>query len=401
MKNQSGSLALLLITYAGFALFGISESLLGVAWPAMRAEVGAPLDSLGLLIAVSMGGLLITSLLSGPAIARIGVGRWLFGALLVRAAAMLGYALIPVFPAAIGVAFLAGLAVGAIATGSNTYIAQHHSAGRMSWLHASFGIGSTIGPLFMAAMLQRGPGWRWGYAVAAALALLVALGFLLTLRRWPVAAPPAPGPAQTRTAGPAPLETMRFPLAWLGVLLFLLYRGVEVTAGQWTFSWLTEARAIDAASAGLALSIFWAALTVGRILSGLVADRIGEANMVRAGLLGAVLGVLVLMLARSALLSTLGLALMGLSMAPVFPLLSAATPRRVGQAHTPNAVGFQIAGGAVGAAVLPALAGSLGARIGLEIVGPLLLGTSIILFVLHELSIRRMRRAGQAVPQHP
>jgi hypothetical protein len=43
------------------------------------------------------------------------------------------------------------------------------------------------------------------------------------------------------------------------------------------------------------------------------------------------------------MLSFVGLAWIGLALAPIFPVLIATTPERLGNVHTASAVGFQIA----------------------------------------------------------
>jgi hypothetical protein len=79
----------------------------------------------------------------------------------------------------------------------------------------------------------------------------------------------------------------------------------------------------------------------------------------------------VIWLNAASLLSLLGLGLMGLASAPVFPSLIATTPARMVR-RTGNAVGFQIAA-AVLANRYPAFAGVLAGRLGLEVIGPALL----------------------------
>jgi hypothetical protein len=75
--------------------------------------------------------------------------------------------------------------------------------------------------------------------------------------------------------------------------------------------------------------------------------------------------------------------LMGLASAPVFPSLIAATPTRLGLVHTANAVGFQIAAAVLGQSLLPGLIGLMARRLGLEILGPALLFSAVVLAGLH------------------
>ena len=87
--------------------------------------------------------------------------------------------------------------------------------------------------------------------------------------------------------------------------------------------------------------------------------------------------------------------LMGLAAAPVFPSLIAATPVRIGEAHTGNAIGFQISAAVLGQSLLPGMVGVLANHVGLEIVGPAMLTASLLLLALYE----AMTAMGAKAPQ--
>jgi hypothetical protein len=65
----------------------------------------------------------------------------------------------------------------------------------------------------------------------------------------------------------------------------------------------------------------------------------------------------------------------------------------VGKVYAANVIGLQTASAGIGAAGLPALAGVLAESISLEIVGPFLLATGGVLFLLHEAAIWQAGRA--------
>ena len=185
---------------------------------------------------------------------------------------------------------------------------------------------------------------------------------------------------------------MLLPLVWLGVLIFFLMSGTETAAGQWSYSLFIESRRVPAQVAGLWVGVYWATLTVGRVLFGMAGDRFSINAMVRASLLALVAGAALLWWHPSDLLSFLGLALMGLGFAPIFPLLQLVTPTRVGLEHAANAIGFQSAAGYLGMGLMPGLAGVLAVRWGLEIVGPFMLAGSLGMLVLYEVIVRQDRQ---------
>jgi fucose permease len=378
--------ALLLgIAFLGFVSLGLPDGLLGVGWPSIRATFNQPLDALGALLMTFTPGYLLSSFGSGRILAQISVGALLALSCLATAASLLGSALAPSWWAMVALGGVLGLGAGAIDAGLNTYIATHHGARTLNWLHAFFGVGATLGPLVMTGVLNDGLSWRWGYALVGIAQLLLALCFGLTRGWW---AAPASGHGASALAEPGPASsrsTLRLPLAWLGIALFFFYAGVEVAVGQWTFSLFTEARGLPAATAGLWVSVYWGSLTAGRFLFGYLVGVAPRAALLRACLVAVAVGAALIWLRISPTLGFLGLALAGLSLAPIFPSLIATTPARLGAAHTANAVGFQIAAAALGAALVPAAIGVLAGRLGLEVLGPSLVILAGLLLGLYEI----------------
>jgi len=382
------------IGYAGFVLLGLSGGLLGVGWPSIRGTFSLSLDAVGVLMVASTAGYLLSSFLSGPLGSRFGRGRHLMVSSLLAGAGLLGCGLAPAWWIMVLSGFLQGLGGGAIDAGTNAYFATNHSASLMNWLHASYGLGATLGPLVLTSLFSVGGSWRWGYAAAGALQGLFAVCFGLTRGGWGLAGAGAGASAdldapadQARTG-----ETLRLPAVWLGVALFFLFAGTEGAAGQWPYTLFTEGRSVAPSVAGVWVSVYWGSLMVGRILFGLVVDRLGVVPTVRACMLGAIVGAAALWWNVTDLLSFLGMASIGFWLAPLFPLLISHTPRRVGAAHASNAIGFQVAAASLSFAVLPGLAGVLAENWGLEVISPFLLFCSVAMLLLHELSVRRGAR---------
>jgi asparagine N-glycosylation enzyme membrane subunit Stt3 len=57
--------------------------------------------------------------------------------------------------------------------------------------------------------------------------------------------------------------------------------------------------------------------------------------------------------------------------------------------HVDSTIGFEVAAASLGAAALSGLAGVIAERKTLEIIGPFLVVGALIMFVLHELVVRR------------
>jgi fucose permease len=133
------------------------------------------------------------------------------------------------------------------------------------------------------------------------------------------------------------------------------------------------------------VSIYWGGLTIGRLVSGVVVNFVPVSLLLRLCLITAALGAVMIWAHVTTLGSFLGLALLGVSLAPIFPSLIATTPERLGNKHTAHGVGLQIAAAVLGQSLLPALVGVLARHLGLESVGPALCTAVVVLLALYEL----------------
>ena len=173
------------VVWVGFAAFvglGLPEATLGVTWPSIRAEMGRPLSSLGILLGALTAGYLPASALSGRVVARVGAGTMLGAATAIYVAAMGLYLWGPGFAALVLGSFLGGIAAGAIDPGINAHFAVHHGTRAMNLLHACFGIGATAGPLVATVVLGWGGSWRLPYALYAVVQLGMLAAQLITAR---------------------------------------------------------------------------------------------------------------------------------------------------------------------------------------------------------------------------
>ncbi|WP_245591578.1 MFS transporter [Cystobacter fuscus] len=378
---------LLALAYLAFVSLGLPDAVLGVSWPSIRDTFALPQTGMGIILATGATSYFLSGLLVGRLMRALGVGLLLVVSTVLVTLGITGYATLPLFALFLMASCVIGFGSGAIDAGLNTYAAQHFGARHMNWLHAAYSTGAALGPVLTTALLARDAGWRAGYAVIAALLGTLALSFVLMRRQWD-GAPGASASTESGGAGDVTptvgaLEALRRAPVWLQILIFFIYTGIEVTAGQWSYTLLTEERGLGTAEAGTWVSVFWGCLLAGRISLGFVIERIGTVRLLRLSTALAIVGAL--LFALPSLPPALGLGLLGFSISSIFPALMSETPRRVGQDAAAHAVGFQVSAATLGIAVLPSLAGLLGARFGLWVIGWQILGCVVLLTVLHEI----------------
>ena len=383
-------LGLVLLAFIAFVALGLPDGLLGVGWPSIRTGFAIPLDAIGMLLTASVAGYMTSSFLSGFLLSRVGVGRVLAASCFLTGLALIGYTIVPAWWMMVLLGVFAGLGAGAIDAGLNTYVASHFSEGIMQWLHACWGIGITIGPIIMTLGLTNLNTWRFGYRVVGVFQLVLAVGFALTLRMWSQNGAFAANEGEKRlTDYKTPMgETLRQPRVWLSVLLFVLYVGAEGGLGTWTYSLLTESRGVDTLLAGFFAGSYWLTFTIGRIVAGLFAKRAGVDKLVLGGLAGALLGAALLVWNPSEMANVVAVAVIGLSIAPIFPALTSGTRTRVGDHLAANTIGMQMAATGFGMAFMPSLMGVLARRVSLEIIPVMLLAVYALVLGVYLLAMR-------------
>lgn len=367
-QQRYSVIGLIGLIYLAFIALGMSDSLKGVAWPSMRADFSLPIDALGAMMFAATAGYMISSFVSSKLLSRLGIGKMLAISFALMATTLLGYTLVPAWWMVVLLSVAGGLGAGAVDGGLNTYVAANYDEKIMQWLHASYGVGATLGPAVMTFALTSLNSWRAGYQAVVGIQVVLVIVFTLCLPVWKRNEQPA------ETAAPKKLtdyrtpirETLKQPRAWLSALLFFLYVGAEMAIGAWTFSLLTESRGISVGMAGFITGSFWGMFTIGRFVAGFFAKKVSVNAMVQGSLVGALAGGLLLVWNPLQLANLLAVAVIGFSFGPIFAALMSGTSQRVGEHYAANTIGMQMAATGLGGATIPALLGVLAKQVSLE-----------------------------------
>ncbi|MGO4790450.1 sugar MFS transporter [Paenibacillus sp. 2KB_20] len=385
----------LLIIYMAFISLGLPDSLLGVAWPAMQPDIGAAFESAGLLSMVVTGGTIVSSLISGSVIERFGTGMVTLISCLLTASALLGFAYAPSLFWLILLAIPLGLGAGAVDTGLNHYVANHYKAHHMSWLHCFWGVGATLGPIIMSYSMGANGTWRDGYFTVSMLQFVLVFILLLTLPLWRIVASQHRQPEgmieeqnESTNSDEAIVQKHGKPLQIRGVkitlLAFLFYCGVEATVGLWGASFLVGTRDLSPETAAVWVSMYYGGITFGRFITGFVTLRLNNRTLIRVGQVTAITGAVLLLLPLHSYLSLIGLIVIGLGLAPIFPCLLHETPARFGKAQSSRIMGYQMAVAYTGTTILPPLFGIVAAQISIGLLPVVILLFALIMLLSSE-----------------
>ena len=349
---------LLAIIYVSFISLGLPDSLLGSAWPIMFGELSVPVSYAGVISMIISVGTIISSLFSDKLTRKLGTGLVTAISVALTGGALLGFALSRSFVVLCILAIPYGLGAGAVDAALNNYVALHYTSRHMSWLHCFWGVGASVGPYIMGFAISAGHGWRVGYGIVSVIQLVLTAFLFISLPLW-----------RKRVSSAAPDEdgyeapiTLCEAVGIRGVksvlLAFFAYCAFESSAGLWASTYLVEHRGIDVNTAAAFASFFYLGITLGRFLSGFVANRLGDKALIRIGVMGMLVGVIMIILPVSAdFFALAGLIVAGVGAAPVYPSVIHSTPEHFGKENSHAIVGIQMASAYTGTTLIPPLLG--------------------------------------------
>jgi fucose permease len=390
-----------LLSLGTFVIVGLPDGMLGTAWPAMRQSFGVPVGDLGLILLVNTIGSVVIAAFVGRLIQRLGVSVLLAVAGSCAALGGIGYVAAPGLWLILAIGPLLGAAAGMMDGGLNTAVALTGRRRLLNLLHGFYGIGTAVGPLVVTVAILAGS-WRPAYLVLVALDLIVAALWVLHHRRIPAAgavlAPTEGGVGESTDPAATWSRRRVVSVLTMGLIVFFLYTGLEVSAGQWETSYLRGHLGLSASSAGLAAFGYWGALTAMRIGLALPARPVSFRQVVGWGLAASVVAAALIWWQPSTALVVAGFVILGAALAGVFPALIAITPQRIGEQRARHAIAWQVGAAAAGGSGVSALIGLLIDRTSLAIVGPAIL-TLAVLLVLANSALARL--APIPVPDGP
>jgi len=374
--------ALLGLVYLSFISIGLPDGMLGVAWPAMRLQMDQPLAAVGAITMTMTACSAASSLMAGSVVQRIGTGAVVAGSCLLTALGLLGFAVAPSFGWLVALAIPLGVGAGAVDASLNHFVSAHYSSRHMNWLHGFWGVGATTGPLVMGAALASEGGWTAGARSIGLMQLGLALVLFATVSLW--SRETAQAPVEQDHPGQPSAELNPPPVAmWLAPLCFLFYVSAEMGTGLWAASILVTDRGLAAGDASVWVSLYFGAITAGRFAVGLVANRVGNRRLVRLGIVVAMAGALLFALPGVfGAFSPVGLVIMGLGCAPIFPSLMHETARRFPPEVVRTLIGRQMTCAYAGSSVVPAAFGLLATWAGLQTVMPVVVVLLLVLLLV-------------------
>jgi len=381
---------LLAVIYAAFISLGLPDALLGSAWPIMHAQMNVPLSYAGIVTFTIAMGTVVSALLSDRLTLKLGAGRVTAISVGMTALALLGFSLSTEYWMLLICAIPYGLGAGSVDAALNNYVALHYSSRHMSWLHCMWGVGASIGPSIMGAVLTASEtAWPMGYRIVGCIQVVLTALILFSLPLWK-----GRRDAQTADEKAADVRPMRLkelavlPGAKEIMITFFCYCALESTAGLWASSFLAFHHGLSEETAASCAALFYIGITAGRALNGFIADRFTDTQLTRIGFVLMGLSVLILLLPFGEIAAMGGLILLGLGCAPTYPCIIHATPIRFGREKSQAFIGVQMASAYLGTTLMPPIFGFLANTFSVSLYPAYMAVILLLMVLMHERVVR-------------
>ena len=382
---------LILIIYLAFISLGLPDAMLGSSWPLMQKEMDVPLSYAGILSMIIALGTIVSSLYSDRINKKLGTPKMTVLSALLTAIGLFGFSISTSFWMLILFSIPYGLGAGGIDAALNNYVAIHYSSKHMSWLHCMWGLGASIGPYIMSYSLISSNSWNNGYMYVAIIQIILTFIIFISIPIWKK----SKNEEDENNSESKPLkliEIIRLIGAKEVMITFFCYCAIEQTAGLWASSYLIDRFSISVETAASFASLFYIGITIGRAISGFLTIKFNDNTMIRSGMVLIVLGIIFLILPFNVILSYIGLIIIGLGCAPIYPCIIHSTPSLFGENKSQAIIGVEMASAYIGTCIMPPIFGLLANYISLKLYPFYMLLLLIVMWIMFESLIKLSKR---------
>ena len=318
-------IALLIVIYLIFISLGLPDSFIGSCWPTISEYFKISRDFQGIFslivsfftIASSFLTIKLTKYLKNYGVIAISIGLTISGLIIIGFSDNYYLLLLAAIPL--------GFGGGAIDSILNSYVSFHYKAIHLNFLHAFWGIGAFISPLIIGSFIVDPSGFKDAAFVLSIIQTTILIITLSTLVLWVKVDKIYNIDSRNTTNSENNKENIGFfnTFKLRGVIFacitFFSYIAIESLAYSWFTSLCVFGMNIDNDIASKYLSLFYIAISLGRVISGLLSIKIKDKNLIRIGEGTLLIGIILLTFKFNFVFMPIALFIIGLGCGPIYP----------------------------------------------------------------------------------
>ena len=341
-------IALLIVIYLIFISLGLPDSFIGSCWPTISEYFKISRDFQGIFslivsfftIASSFLTIKLTKYLKNYGVIAISIGLTISGLIIIGFSDNYYLLLLAAIPL--------GFGGGAIDSILNSYVSLHYKAIHLNFLHAFSGIGAFISPLIIGSFIVDPRGFKDAAFVLSIIQTTILIITLSTLVLWVKVDKIYNIDSRNTTNSENNKENIGFfnTFKLRGVIFacitFFSYIAIESLAYSWFTSLCVFGMNIDNDIASKYLSLFYIAISLGRVISGLLSIKIKDKNLIRIGEGILLIGIILLTFKFNFVFMPIALFIIGLGCGPIYPSIVHSTVDKFTSKYSSAVMSIQI-----------------------------------------------------------
>ena len=381
---------LLIVIYIAFIGLGVPDSLIGSAWPAIHTEMNVPVEAVSILTFIISGCTVLSSMFSAGILNKLGTAKVTAFSTAMTAAALFGFSVAPSFWFMIPLAVLLGLGAGAIDSGLNNYVALHCKASHMNFLHCFYGVGVTLSPYLMSQALSN-VGWRGGYRYAFYVQAVITVLLIVSLPLWKKTSSTQQADEE-KGVNLTLLQMAKKREVRQVWIIMLTTNAIEYACGVWGSTYLVTEKGFETKHGALALTVYYAGMSIGRFVSGLLSEKISTWKRIGIGVAVLAPAIAIMLLPLPGAVTVVGFFLVGLGNGAIYPNMIHLTPHNFGKEVSQSIMGSQIAFAYIGVMLAPPTVSLISGLFGIKVYPVLLAVLYVIMVITLKLFINRLKK---------
>ena len=172
----------------------------------------------------------------------------------------------------------------------------------------------------------------------------------------------------------------------------LATNAIEYACGVWGSTYLVTEKGFEAKYGALALTIYYVGMSIGRFVSGLLADKISTWKRIGIGAFILAPAIAIMLLPLPGAVTVAGLFLVGLGNGSIYPNMIHLTPHNFGKEASQSIMGSQIAFAYIGVMLAPPMVSLISRLFGIGVYPVLLAVLYVIMVIALRFFINRLKK---------
>jgi fucose permease len=234
-------------------------------------------------------------------------------------------------------------------------------------------------------------GWRSGYRYAFYIQLVITVLLIISVPFWKKRTDNQ-DTEEKKGVNLSFLQMLKMPTVRIVWIIMLATNAIEYACGVWGSTYLVTEKGFQAEYGALALTVYYAGMSVGRFVSGLLSNKVGTWRRIGIGAFILAPAIVIMLLPLSGVFTVIGLFLIGLGNGSIYPNMIHLTPHNFGKEVSQSIMGSQIAFAYVGVMLAPPMVSLVSGLFGIKVYPILLAVLYAVMIVALKIFIKMVKR---------